>query len=336
MRDPEGLIDKSEDLKHSSIAIMNPTLRQFAAFVQVARLASFARASEALGLSQPALSQSVTQMEQVLGMRLFHRTTRIVHLTPEGALLLPRAEAILASVDEAVELLRHHTQQACARIRLGTLPSVAAVFLPEILRVFREREPATRVAVTDGTSDVLYAGVESGQIDLAIGSPLRGHPDVSFSPILRERFALVLRRDHPLAESASVNWDEALRHDFIAFPPGSGGYSAIHDALERAGLSATPVMTLGQSNTVLTMVEAGVGITALPALGCPSPDHRILTVLPLANPVVDREVGLILPATVGLTVPVLALKQVIIGCMIRQAVPGLIAPVKNAQRPTQV
>jgi DNA-binding transcriptional LysR family regulator len=60
---------------------MNPTLRQFAAFVQVARLGSFARASDALGLSQPALSQSIAQMEQLLGARLFTRTTRAVELT---------------------------------------------------------------------------------------------------------------------------------------------------------------------------------------------------------------------------------------------------------------
>ena len=70
---------------------MNPTLRQFAAFVQIARLGSFARASESLGLSQPALSQSLSQMETLLGARLFSRTTRALKLTREGTMLLPHA-----------------------------------------------------------------------------------------------------------------------------------------------------------------------------------------------------------------------------------------------------
>lgn len=302
---------------------MNPTLRQFAAFVQVARLASFARASEALGLSQPALSQSIAQMEELLGARLFHRTTRTLRLTPEGELLLPRAEALLAEVEEAVALVREQGRRALARISLGTLPSVATAFLPEILRVFRADYPATLVAVTDGTSDVLQAGIEGGQIDLAICSRLRGHAALAFLPVLRERFALVLRRDHPLAAQEAVTWREALRHDFIAFPPGSGGFAAIEERLQGAGLALRPVMTLAQSTTVMNMVEAGVGVTALPALGCPPPDHRVLAVRPLVEPVVDREVGLLRAGTATPSAALLALQDIVVRCMQGSAPPGV-------------
>lgn len=317
------MFDKSEDRKHYSTRLMNPSLRQFAAFVKVARLGSFARASEALALSQPALSQSISQMELVLGAKLFRRTTRFVRLTPEGELLLPRAEAILAEVEGAMAVLRASGKAGIAHISLGTLPSFAIVFLADILRRFRKLHPATRVAVTDGTSDVLHAGVAAGQIDLAIGSRLRGYPNVSFEPVLRERFALVLRRDHPLARRRSVTWREALAQDFIAFPPGSGGHVAMQETLERAGLSLSPVMTLAQSNTVTNMVEAGVGITALPVLGCPPPAHKVLAVRPLIDPLVDREIGLLRAAGAEPNAWLATLQEIVTHCLMGSTVPGV-------------
>jgi LysR family carnitine catabolism transcriptional activator len=303
---------------------MSPTLRQFAAFVEVARHGSFARAAERLGLSQPALSQSITQMEQLLGAKLFRRTTRAVRLTAEGALLLPRAEQVLSGVEEAVALVREQAQLSRARVSLGSLPSVAAAFLPEILRLFRLRQPATRVAVTDGTSEVLYAGIAAGQIDIAIGSRLRGHASVSFQPVLRERFALVLPRAHPLARKPAVTWAEALRHDFVAFPPGSGGRAAIEDALQQASLALNPVMTFAQASTALNMVAAGAGVTALPALGCPPASHRQLAVRPLIDPVVEREVGIVRSATGEPSAATLALQDISIRCMTQSRLPGLV------------
>ncbi len=305
---------------------MNPTLRQFAAFVQVARLGSFARASEALGLSQPALSQAVAQMEAQLGARLFRRTTRALRLTEEGALLLPRAEAILGSVEEAVALVQEQARLGQGRLSLGALPSLAAVFMPEILRAFRARHPETRVAVTDGTSDVLYAGVESGQIDLAIGSRLPGHPGITFQPVLRERFALVLPRAHPLARKPRVTWAEALRLDFIAFPPGSAGHVAMEEALRGAGLVLNPVMTFAQSLTALKMVAGGAGVTALPVLSCPPPTHKALAVRPLTDPVVDREVGVIRAAAREAAPAMLALQEIATRCMLESRHPGLALP----------
>ncbi|PZW37729.1 LysR family transcriptional regulator [Humitalea rosea] len=299
---------------------MTPTFRHFAAFARVARLGSFARAAEALGMSQPALSQSIAQMELLLGVKLLQRTTRAVRLTAEGEVLLPRAEAILASVEEAVALLR---ERPSLRLSVGSLPSLARGFLAEILRHHRERYPATQLAVTDGTSEVLYAGIEAGQLDLAISSRLRGHAGVTFLPVLRERFKLVLRRDHVLAGSETVTWREALAHDFIAFPPGSGGHAAMHDALDRAGLVLRPVMTLAQSNTMMDMVEAGVGVTALPALGCPAPDHRLLTTRPLVAPVVDRDVGILRAAAATPSAAMLALQEIVMECVAGSALPGM-------------
>lgn len=313
---------------------MTPTLRQFAAFLKIARLGSFARAADALAMSQPALSQAITQMERLLGARLFDRTTRSVRLTLEGSLLVPHAEAILASVEDAVSAVQRQSSALRARISVGTLPSIAAAFLADILRVFRARHPAAQVAVTDGTSEVLYTGVESGEIDLAIASRLRGRDTVRFRPLLRERFALVLPREHPLARQASVTWSEVLRHEFIAFPPGSGGYEAIHDGLERAGLTLSPVMTLAQSATILRMVEQGVGVTALPVLGCPLPDHESLTVRLLTNPVIEREVGILQSSTATPTASVRALEEIATACVGDCRVPGItVAAAPQRRRP---
>ena len=302
---------------------MSPTLRQFAAFLRVARLGSFARAAEALGMSQPALSQAISQMEGMLGTRLFERTTRSVRLTPAGALLVPHAEAIIASVEDAVSAVRRQGAALRPRISVGALPSHATVFLADILRLFRQRYPAAEVTVTDGTSDVLYAGIESGHIDIALASRLRDRDSLRFRALFRERFALVMPRNHPLARRAQVTWDEVVSQDFIAFPAGSAGYEALHDGLERAGLILRPVMSLAQSATVLKMVEAGVGVTALPMLGAPKHDHPSLTVRPLVNPVIEREVGIVQSATAGSTPAIRAFEEITITCIAHCQLPGI-------------
>jgi DNA-binding transcriptional LysR family regulator len=309
---------------------MYPSLRQFMAFIKVARLGSFARAAEALGTSQPALSQSIAQMEAMLGLRLFQRTTRTVRLTAEGQFLLPRAERIAAEVEETVSALRDHAHLRRSRISIGTLPSFATGIMPAVLQLYREQHSPSQLVVTDGTSDALYAGIESGALDVAIGSRLPGHPDVAFRPILRERFALVLRHEHPLAAQARVAWREALSQDFIAFPPGSGGRMAMQDALERAGLTLDPVMTFAQSTTVLGMVEAGMGVTAIPALGCPARDHKSLCSRDLVEPVVDRELGILRAAHAAPGTAMLALQELIIGCVARCKEAGIV-PVRSTQ-----
>src|SRR5690606_25800145 len=136
---------------------------------------------------------------------------------------------------------------------------------------------------TDGTSEVLYEGVESGKIDLAIGSRLSGRAAVAFTSLRREPFALVLPRTHRLARRPRVTWADALAEDFLAFPPGSAGHTAMEDGLQRAGLLLRPLMTFAQSITALNMVLSGAGVAALPLLGCPA-SHPKLTVRPLIEP----------------------------------------------------
>jgi DNA-binding transcriptional LysR family regulator len=315
---------------------MKPTLRQLEAFAQVARQKSFARAAEAVGMSQPALSQTIAQMERLLETKLFQRTTRSVRLTDEGELLLPRAEAILAAVAEATGALRERVLRRRARIAIGSLPSLADGLLPLVLRRYRASHPEAQVAVTDGTSLSLYDAVESGALDLAIASRLRDRQGVLFQPLLRERFALVLRQDHPLAARRSVTWREALGHDFIAFPHGSAGRSVIQAGLERAGLTLDPGITMAQSSSALGMVVAGLGVAALPAAGCPSPDHPVLASRPLVEPVIDREVGLLRAAERAPTSAMLAMQALVFEVVAGQRQPGLVRaprPGPQAVRP---
>jgi len=290
---------------------MNPTLRQLAAFAQVARFRSFARAAELLGMSQPALSQVIARAEETLGVKLFQRTTRAVRLTAEGEFFLPHAEAILAHVAGSVEALKAQARQHQAGITIGTLPSLVAGLLAEIMHSYRARHPDSQVTVIDGTAEVLYAGIASGQIDMAVGSRLADRPDISFQPLFDEAFALVLRRDHGLARQERITWTQALHEDFIAYPMGSSGRATIENALQRAGLALKPVMTFAQSTSTLGMVEAGIGVAALPSAACPAPDHRTLTSRPLIDPIVTRQIGFLHLAARPPTTAMLAMQAVI-------------------------
>jgi DNA-binding transcriptional LysR family regulator len=146
---------------------------------------------------------------------------------------------------------------------------------------------------------------------------------VTFRPVLRERFALVLPRAHALARSASVTWAEALEQDFISFPPGSGGYEAMQEPLAKAGLVLKPLMTFAQSMTAMNMVAGGAGVAALPMLGCPPASHRVLAVRPLTDPPVDRELGVLRSARREAAPATLALEAIAVRCMAASRLAGL-------------
>jgi DNA-binding transcriptional LysR family regulator len=271
-----------------------PSIRQLESFLHVARLKSFRRAASALHISQPALSQSVSQLERQLGAPLLTRSTRSVALTSEGELLLERLEKLIPELYQAVGAIRDARAANEGRVRVGCIASAALQFLPRAIVAFRGTNPKAVVTAIDGSADGLNTEVLRKNLDFAVSS---SRPDpksgLVFEKVLTDSFRAVLRRDHVLSSRKVVTWKELLEFDFLGLALGSGARNAIDAALAGTRLIRRPIMELTQLGTVLGLLETGIGVGALPSLSCPTPDHPILCSRPLISPEVKREIGFV-------------------------------------------
>src|SRR5688500_6024459 len=138
-------------------------LQQMRYVVAVAELGNFTRAAERCFVVQSALSHQVARLEQELGARLFHRTSRQVRLTAAGEAFLPQARRCLEAADRARAEVAAATGEIRGRLAVGVIPTVAAVDVPEALRIFHDRHPDVRVGLSSDSSDALARRVADGR-----------------------------------------------------------------------------------------------------------------------------------------------------------------------------
>ena len=259
-------------------------------FAEVSRAGSFSRAAESMHLSQPALSQAITQLERAVGAPLFDRTTRALQLSSLGQQLLPRIEFILREVDVTFEQVASMRDLESGRVSVGCLASIAVHFLPPVLTAFATRHPKIEISVIDGNAADLRRRLLAGQIDLAVTAFAEADMDLEFQPLIDDPFCLICHPDHPLARATSLRWKDLSGHRYIGFALETSNRAAIDKALDAAGLKLTPQVELTQLGTVVGMVASGYGIATIPSLAGLDLGH--LKIIPLHSPKVVRQVGL--------------------------------------------
>ncbi|WP_332118559.1 LysR family transcriptional regulator [Azorhizobium caulinodans] len=308
---------------------INMNLRQLRAFVAVAQTGSFSRAARLLGLSQSALSQAVQQLEADLGVRLLDRTTRSVQLSAIGREFLPGVQRVLADLDHQLQDLQDLKEHRRGHVTVTCVPSVALRLLPQVLAQFQEAHPMVSVAVREAPRHQIITALRSGDAELGIANVPGDDPDLDSTFLLTDSFALVMRRDHPLAAHESVTWEEAGQAGLIAMAPGTG----IRLEMER-GLPApaAPHHEAEHPATLLAMVEAGVGVAPLPGLAWPRPDHAVLAFRPLVEPRVERQLFLIKRAGRDLTPAGRALHRAILAGVAKEDFSGAAVP-RGGRRP---
>ena len=272
---------------------MNFDLADLRAFVAVAKLNSFRAAAEEVHLSQPALSRRVEKLEQALGVRLFQRTTRKVDLTAVGREFSRRANELLNGLEESLLGIRDVAGRVTGEVTVACIPSAVRFFLPDFLKEYHRRYPGIVVRLIDqGANDVLSTVVRS-EADFGLNYIGTQDPQLDFEPLLKEVFVLACLRDHPLASKRKVRWAELVAHDYMSVTKASGNRYLLDMAL--TGKAARPrwFCEAQHVSTLVSLVEAGLGIAAVPELAMPSGPHPSLVSVPLVDPSIARTVGLI-------------------------------------------
>lgn len=174
-------------------------------FLAVVREEGINRAAEALHITQPTLSRQLAQLEEEVGVKLFHRGARKITLTNEGILLRRRAEEILALVDRTEKELVEQEECVEGRIVIGGGELTAMQVLPEIIEGFRKKYPLVTFDIMTGNADLIKEQMEKGLIDIGV---LLEPIDIEKFDFIRlngkERWVVLMRPDDPLTEKEAV------------------------------------------------------------------------------------------------------------------------------------
>lgn len=270
-----------------------PSFNKIRTFAAVAALGSFRKASEQLNLSQPALSAHVRDLEEVLGVPLFHRTTRSVRLTSDGEGFLVRARRVLDELESGIMELRDRATLQRGRVIVACVPTIACHVLPKVLATFAQRYPGIDVQVMDDAAQVLIRRVSDRTADIGIGPFPERADDLQFTSIAHDRFVAVFPGDHPLGRSSRVNLKELLKYPLLTLVAGTNVRSVLERAFERQGMTFRPAFEVVNHYTLGGMVEAGLGVTALPSMALSMLSNPLLKTAVITNPSITRDVGII-------------------------------------------
>ncbi len=286
-----------ENIINRGIAISTKSvvnLRHLRVFIAVAEAGSFTRAAAELLLSQSSLTVTIRQLEEDLGVTLFNRTTRQVHMTADGEKLLSDAKRVIAEFDRMITGMRLSASQQAGIVRIAVLPSVAIRLLPDIITHFHAKHDDVRIQLRDDNARGLHRQVRENEVDFGISNKWYDYPELEFTPLTQDRFGVICRKDDPLTlKKKPVSWNDIDPNRLFIMAADTGIYTTLTETPE---LESLLVRTAGEvlvMVTLLEMVRVGLGVTVLPELAKPGIMETDLVFLPLVQPVVKRKLCLI-------------------------------------------
>jgi DNA-binding transcriptional LysR family regulator len=257
----------------SSAALDRIRLRHLRCFVVVAQERTLARAAQRLHLSQPAVSKTLAELEELAGRRLVERGRAGAQLTQDGEQFLRYAVDVTQALESAaVALTRTGTPEVPA-VQVGALPTVAGGLLAQAIARLRERRPNAGVAVRTASNPELLAALQSGELDFAVGRMAEPAmmPGVSFELLYAESMAIVTRPRHPLLASGGKSVSPRALLDYPLVIPGAGTAPRHH----AEGFFATYAIALPPGRTETQSVEVARALTLLSDAVWITPQHAV-------------------------------------------------------------
>lgn len=202
--------------------------RHLAAFVESTRSGSLKIAAARLFLTQPAISKTLKDLEEIIGTRLLIRGRGGLQLTREGEVFLPFAEQSLAALGHGLASLAGLSAGEAVPLRVGALPSVAAEFLPRAVNRFYDLSPRSPVTVEDGRVAPLLDQLRNGELEFVLGrmGPPESMPGLSFTPLYSDNVIFVAAHDHPLTKGCTL---EDLSGWLVLYPPAKAAIRPLVD-----------------------------------------------------------------------------------------------------------
>ncbi|HEU5082305.1 MAG TPA: LysR substrate-binding domain-containing protein [Acidimicrobiales bacterium] len=273
---------------------VRPTVRQLEYVVAVADHLSFSRAADACGVSQPALSTQVREVEQRLGLSLFERGRGGVSIPDHARPVLDAARRAIRAVDDVVDAAVDLRGELVGPVRVGVIPTMAPYLLPTLVRELRRRHPRAEPVLTEERTDDLVRRIELGELDVGLlAAPVPGE-GLEVVDVAVDEFHLAMPEDHPFAGHGPLPSGVLAGLPVLLLEDGHCLRDQAIEACASVGATAEGAIQGTSLTTLCQMVSAGSGVTLVPAsaLDVESRPGSGLVTRPLRDPRPNRVVVL--------------------------------------------
>lgn len=256
-------------------------MNRYIALQKIIELGSFTKAAEALGYTQSSISQMIASLENELGIRLLTRSRTGIKLTIEGADLYPFIERSILQYSAMREKVNEIKGLETGIIRVGTISSVTCHWMPKLIRGFQTLYPHVQFLFHQGDYSSIQEWIKTGAVDFGFITPPAVN-DLETIILKDGEMLAVLPKKHPLSTQSFLSLNEIVNEPFILLE--EGHYSEPINAFRSEGLKPNIKYTIHDDYAIMTMVEAGLGISILAELMLRRTNYEIVC-LPINPPI---------------------------------------------------
>jgi DNA-binding transcriptional LysR family regulator len=242
----------------------NLNLDQLQTLSEVLALGSFSAAAQKLRLTQPAVSLQIRGLEKRIGVRLVERMGKRAYPTAAGEELLAHARRLAQEAEQALTAMRRHRDGWVGRARLGTSVAVCTYLLPPVLAGLRRAHSDLEVAISVGTTENVVSRILANELDIGVVTmPVKEHPAIGVERLREDpMMAFFPGAERNLPKHATPQY--LAGRDLILNQRVSQTYKIISQWFEAAGIELRPIMELGNTEAIKTLVATGIGTGILP------------------------------------------------------------------------
>ncbi|GIN84507.1 putative HTH-type transcriptional regulator YybE [Heyndrickxia sporothermodurans] len=259
-------------------------------FQTVAKTEHITRAAELLSISQPALSRSISKLEEELGVPLFDRKGRNIILNRFGKMFLHRVERSIKEIEIGKAEIQDAIHPNHGIVSLAFLHSLGISFVPKIVSSFQSLYPNVKFQLNQASSLHVLEQLELGEIDVALLSLHQETKEIVREPLMVEELFLIVSIQHPLANRDEVDLKAIREEPFIAFKDGYGLRTITDDLCRQANFSPHVVFEGEEIGTVAGLVAAKLGVSLVPDLSIL--DKSKVKLIRVREPICKRTIGI--------------------------------------------
>lgn len=273
--------------------IYNIKYRSLKAFLLAVETGSFTHAADQLGVTQPSFTALIQDLEKILSLRLFERTTRKIELTSAGKDLLDRVARPVTDLEEAYRSMSDLAEVRRGGVVIGALPSTSLTLIPPVLGTFNKRYPAVQIRVVEAHNNELISMLRTNQIEFALATLLADAPDLAFIPLIDDAFYAVYLKNSAIGAQPQLYWQDLVANDLILLSQGSSARMQFDRAVEQDDSAQGLRYDVTHMTTAALLVRQGLGTAILPRLALPSLPLTGLAYRPVEDSSAQRTIGVV-------------------------------------------
>lgn len=272
-------------------------LRHLQYLVALSRAQHFARAAAACAVTQPTLSSGIKQLEEEMGVLLVFRGQRFEGFTPEGERVLEWAQRIVDECDGLKQEAARLRGELQGQLRMGAVPT-AIPMLRILLNAYADAHPRVRLTLRSSSSSKILSGIEAHTLDAGINYlGLTNASNVREFPLFKERYVLLLGKQHAIASAGSIAWRDVPDLRYCLLAPEMQNRRIIDETLAAAGVTLSPAIETDSAAALVPLINSGEWASIVPRslLGILPVDGQVVA-LDLVDPIVEPAIGLVVAA----------------------------------------